>query len=640
MKNQRRPKPVNYTSTKKTYDNNSHSPALANLEWYDKDESILWQHVFGRVRHIKSVQITRRYERFMYQQAYNSRFGPSAMTSLFTPGQRNQTYGAMAISANVIKSCVDTASSRIAKEKPRAFVLPRKGDYKLKRRAKQLTKVLDGTMASSGLYANGEEVFRDGGIYGDGYHYIHMVDGKIKCDVAKCDEVVIDEVDGMYNDPQEVHYTHPEPRRKLLKLYPEKTKEIEEARAAWRGEMSFLGQADLVEVIYSWRKPSAEGSGDGRRTVCVCTATLESEEYTKDFLPIVAWQWTTPTYGPFGDGIAKELFGAQKTITDILRGIVKSIRMFAVPRIWVSKMANVAQQTIGNEIGINEYAGEKPIFDTPPAAPPDIYQFVQWIIDWCYKQIGLSQMSSQSEKPSGLNSGVAMRTYQDVETQRFSIVGQRWERHYMKCARIMLDLLRDYHDNKANKAGKITVHGKGFIESIDWADANLDDDECDLVIYPTNILPETPEGRLQAVQEYVQSGFMDRETAISQLNIPILHDWESRETASSDNIERALSSIIDDGVYVKPSAIANLAQAIKFCQDSLLRADEDGVEPHKQDLLWRFLGDALQQQAAGQSPPVAPGAPSPATPGAVGQAPPPPSAPLAPAGTGPVAAPT
>jgi len=638
MKNQRRPKPVNYTSTKKTYDNNSHSPALANLEWYAKDESILWQHVFGRVRHIKGVQITRRYERFMYQQAYNSRYGPSAMTSLFTPGQRNQTYGAMVISANVIKSCVDTVSARIAKEKPRAFVLPRKGDYRLRKKAQNLTKVLDGAMGSSGLYTNGEDVFRDGGIYGDGYHYIHEVDGVIKCDLAKVDEVVIDEVDGMYNDPQEVHYTHPEPRRKLLKLYPEKTKEIEEARAAWRGEMSFLGQADLVEVIYSWRKPSAEGSGDGRRTVCVCTATLESEEYTKDYLPIVPWQWTVPTYGPFGDGIAKELFGAQKCITDILRGIMKSIRMFAVPRIWVSKMANVAQQTIGNEIGINEYAGEKPIFDTPPAAPPDIYQFVQWIIDWCYKQIGQSQLSSQSEKPAGLNSGVAMRTYQDVETQRFSIVGQRWERHYMRCARIILDMMRDMYKDKKNI--KVNVPGRGFLEQIDWKDASLAEDEYDLAIYPTSILPETPEGRLQAVQEYVQSGFMDRETAISQLNIPILYDWQSRETASSDAINRQLSSIVDDGVYIKPSAIADLKQAVKMCQDVLLRADEDKVEPHKQDLLWRYLGDALQQQAAGQAPPAAaPGAPS-ATPGAVGQAPPPPQAPLAPAGTGPVAAPS
>ncbi len=635
--NQRRPKPVNYTSTKKTYDNNSHSPALANLEWYAKDDSIQWQHVFGRVRHIKNVQITRRYERFMYQQAYNSRFGPSAMTSLFTPGQRNQTYGAMAISANVIKSCTDTATARIAKEKPRAFVLPRKGDYRLKAKAQNLTKVLDGVMGKSGLYANGEDVFRDGCIYGDGYHYIHEVNGEIKCDLAKVDEVVIDEVDGMYNDPQEIHYTHPEPRRKLLKLYPEKAAEIEEARSAWRGEMSFLGQADMVEVIYSWRKPSAEDAGDGRRSVSICTATLENEEYTKDYLPIVPWQWTVPTYGPFGDGIAKELFGAQKTLTDILRGIVKSIRMFAVPRIWVSKQAGVTQQNINNEISVNTYAGEKPVFDTPPAASADIYQFVEWIIDWCYKQIGLSQLSSQSEKPAGLNSGVAMRTYQDVETQRFSIVGQRWERHYMKCARIILDMMRDLYKGKKIS---VNVPGRGFLEKIDWADASLDADEYDIDVWATSILPETPEGRLQAVQEYVQSGFMDRETAISQLNIPILYDWQTRETASSDSIQYQLSSIINKGTYIKPSAVADLAQAIKMAQDALLRCPEDGVEPHKVDLLWRYLGDALQQQAAGQAPPAAaPGAPS-ATPGAVGQAPPPPSAPLAPAGTGPVAAPS
>ena len=641
---------TNYTKTKKSYDTVSHSAALANLEWYSKDESVMWEHVFGRVRHIKNMQITRRYERFLYQQAYNARYGPSAMTSLFTPGSRNQTYGAMAVNCNVIKSCIDTATARIAKEKPRAFVLPRKGDYRLRKKARNLTKILDGSMGASGLYANGEDVFRDGGIYGDGYHYGHIAAGRMKWDVAKVDEVVIDEVDGMYNTPQEVFYTHPEPRHKLLKLYPDKAQEIEEARSAWRGEMSYMGQADMVEVIYAWRMPSSEDSGDGRRAVCICTATLESEEYTKDYLPIVPWQWTPPTYGPFGDGIAKELFGAQKTLTDILRGIVKSIRMFAVPRVWVSKMANVAQQTITNEMGVNTYAGEKPIFDTPPAAAPDIYAFVQWIIDWCYKQIGLSQLSSQSEKPAGLNAAVALRTYQDVETQRFAVVGQRWNRHYMQCARITLDMLRD--EFKGQKSIAIKVPGRGFLETIDWADADLSEDEYDMAIYPTNPLADDPEGRLQSAQEYVQSGFMSKAYALQQLDIPILYDWVSSETSSTEAIAWQISRIIDDGVYTAPSAISDLADARTQCQNALLRGPEDELEPHKMDLLERYLQEVLSLIQAAQPPPAPPQAappggppgpptpPHPGAPAAIGQAPAPPPAPLVPSGSGQVAPPS
>jgi hypothetical protein len=324
--------------------------------------------------------------------------------------------------------------------------------------------------------------------------------------------------------------------------------------------------------------------------------------------------------------------------------------MFAVPRVWVSKMANVAQQTITNEMGVNTYAGEKPIFDTPPAAAPDIYAFVQWIIDWCYKQIGLSQLSSQSEKPAGLNAAVALRTYQDVETQRFAVVGQRWNRHYMQCARITLDMLRDAFQGKKSIAVK--VPGRGFLETIDWADADLSDDEYDMAIYPTNPLADDPEGRLQSAQEYVQSGFMSKAYALQQLDIPILYDWVSSETSSTEAIAWQISRIIDDGVYTAPSAISDLADARTQCQNALLRGPEDELEPHKMDLLERYLQEVLSLIQAAQPPPAPPQAappggppgpptpPHPGAPAAIGQAPAPPPAPLVPSGSGQVAPPS
>jgi hypothetical protein len=638
--------PRTYTTERKLIETTSgRNPAQPNLDWYTKPAKDLYEHVFGRVRQVKNMQVPRRFELYTYQQAYNSRFGPALMGSLFTPAARNPSAGLYGISANVIKSCIDTACARIAKEKPRAFVLPNKGDYRLKKKCRNLTKFLDGAMHHGGVYSGGEEVFRDACIYGTGQLLIETDDGEICAHVVKVDELIIDAVDGMYDDPSEVHWVHPEPRAKLLARYPEFAKEIDQARSSWRGEMAFMGQADMVEVIRSWRKPSTPDAKDGRFAVAICTATLREGPWNKKYLPVVRFHWTPPTYGPFGDGIAKELFGAQRALSDILKGIVKSIRMFAVPRIWVNKLASVATQMVSNEISVNTYAGEKPVFDTPPAASADIYQFVQWIIDWCYKQLGLSQLSAQSEKPAGLNSGVGLRNYQDIETQRFSIVGQRWERFYMQVATIILDMAADLYGEDGGLSVKVA--GRGFIETINWKDARVANDQYDIAIWPTNILPETPEGRFQAVQEFVQSGFMPKDVAISQLNIPILYDWQDQETAARDDVERCLSSILDKGKYIAPDPIGNVDLAVTLTQSEYLRAQDEGVEPFKIDLMLRFLSRALELQQAKNAPPppmTGPGGPPPGAPpgpggGAVGQAPAPPTAPLAQAGSGPVPVP-
>ncbi len=592
------------------------------------------------MRSIKNQQLTRRYELFTYQQAYTSRYGPAQSANLFSPGQRNPSAGLYHISTNVVKSCVDSACARIAKSKPRAFVLPKKGNYRLKRKCRNLTKFLDGAMHSARVYENGEEVFRDACVYGDGSLIVYGEEGRIRSKVVKVDELWIELVDGMKDEPCEMHWTEAVPMKRLFKLYPKAKKEIREARAAWRGDMNYMAQSEMVEVIRSWRLPGTTEDGKGVYSVSICNKTLEKKDWKHDYFPIARFHWSTPTYGPFGDGIAKELFGMQRTILDVLRGVVKSIRMFAVPRVWVNKMANVATQTISNEISVNTYAGEKPVFETPSAAAPDIYQFIQWCIDWCYKQIGLSPLSSQSEKPAGLNSGVAMRTYQDVETQRFSIVGQRWERWYMQVARIIIDLAADlYGENKGKLA--VTVPGRGFIESVDWKDARLGPDDFDVGVWPTSILPETPEGKMQAIEEYIQSGMMPRDLAIGQLDNPVLNDWVRQETAARENIEMCLSRIEEGKKYIPPDAIGDIDLAVHLSQAAYLNAHNEELEQHKIDLLLRWMTRALelqaQKQAAMQPPPAPPG-PGGGSP-VVGRGGKPPVAPMAPQNGAPVTLP-
>lgn len=631
--------PQTYTVTKRTVGQGSAAPVAPDVDWYTKPAEDLYLSVFSRVRHIKNSQVTRRYELFTYQQAYNSRFGPAISGSLYGPSARNPTASSYMVSVNLVQRLVDAAQARIAKSKPRAFVLPNKADYRLKSKCRKATKFLDGGFRASHVYSVGDEVFRDAGIYGTGASVLLEEDDQIRNYQVKADELHIDVVDGMYDDPIEIHWAHAWPRTRVIAKWPDAEKEINDARSCWRGEMGFMGQADMVEVIYSWRL--AQGKQKGIFTICIATKTLQRDDWSKDYIPVFRFHWRPPTYGPFGTGIAKSVFGHQRAVTDIGRGILKSIRNFAVPRIWVSKQAGVATETISNEISVNTYSGEKPAFDTPPAASPDIYQYQQWLIDDSWKQEGLSQMSAQGEKPAGLNAAVALRTMQDIETERFAIVGQRWERdYYMALAVAYLDMACDIYKKKGAKKGaySVKVPGRGFIESIDWAEIDLKADQYDVAVWPTNILPDSPEGRLQTIQEFTASGFMPKDVIISQTDNPIFYDWVAKETAPREQAEACIASILDDGHYIAPDGIGNLDIVLYEAQAAVLMAQkkDSGVEPHKFDLLMRFLNAATTLKAAAMAPPAPPpGAAGPAAGQPAGQPSALPPAPMAQAGAPP-----
>lgn len=630
-------KPRAYTIEKRMYGKaglRSGADSHGAWDWYLRTGKDLYEGVFTRLQEIKQKQIPRRYELYTYQQAYTGRFGPSALGSLYQLTTRNPHAGMYSIVINIIKRIIDAAVARIAKEKPRAFALPRRNDYRLKRKCKNLTKFLDGVMVSAKVYANSEDVFRDACLFGDGTLIPYASNGQIKSAVAKIDELWIDALDGMYDNPTELHWAHPWPRRELLSEFPEWEKEINEARAAWRGELAYMGQADLVECAWSWKLPSAPGKKDGLWTKTICTATLDQGVWERDYLPAARFHWTPPTYGPFGDGIAKEILGHQRAMQDIVRGILKSIRMFAVPRVWVSKMANVASSIISNEIGVNEYSGEKPVFDTPPAASPDIYQFAQWILDDAFKQARMSQLTAQSEKPAGLNAAVALRTYHDIETQGFAVVGQRWERWYLLVARMLVDIAQDIYKDKGKLSVK--VPGRGFIESIDWSDVSLDDDMYDIEVWPTSILPLSVEGQIQTATEFMRSGLMPRNALLQQLRIPMIYEWIDRETAAEDNIDMALSSILADGKYIEPDPVGDAKLALREAQLAKLRAEaDDKLEPAKMELLERFILRATELVNQAEAPAQAPPAPE-APPGRAAG---PPPAPLAPMNGQPIAPP-
>ena len=529
---------------------------------------------------------------------------------------------------NVVKSCVDTATALIAQNRVRVMLLPQKGDYKLERQSKLLQQFLDGGWNYAGVYQKMPITFRAGAIGGTGCFQFVETDGDIKMVFVPADEVFVDDMDGQYGDPRELFRKKTVSVDELCYLYPQYKDKINSLRSTYSSSLVKSGSQDYVTVRYAWHLPTGRNATDGRYCVCIENCTLENVEYKYDYHQIQPIYWTPPDGSFWGVGIPDEIAPIQSQLNEIVKNIGRSLREFAVPRVFVEQNSKVGTQ-LTNDISVNTYSGSAPTFLTPAAFASETFQYVQWLNDLAYKQCGISQLSASSQKPAGLDSAIALRTYKDNETQRFALIGQAYEDKHVMAARMYIDKARECYKSK-----KMKVYGRKFIETIDWNDIDLEDEQYGLQAFPTNILPIQPEGRLATAQEYINSGMMDKVTALEQLRMPIMNDYVDRQTSGLEWIKNAISKILVDGEYVQPNNIVDLQMALQMVNDSLLQADVDDAPQDRILLLTQFQQGIQDEIAKSQAPAQQAPAPGGAPQAAAGQAPPPPPAAFAPQGSG------
>jgi hypothetical protein len=526
---------------------------------------------------------------------------------------RNNNLTTNRLTYNLIKSVISTASSKIAKNKPKPQFLTDKGDWALQDKAKKLTQYVEGVFYDCNLYSTAQKAFVDGCIFGTGGIKFFEKDGRISAEKIFIDEMRVDYVEGMLGKPKQIHQVKYLSRDLLAELYPEYKAQINSATSGL--EAGDESVDDVIKVIESWRlgtykedKDGKTSGTHGKHAISIDNATLFEEDYDKDYFPFVFFRWDNRVSGFFGSGLAEELSGIQLAVNKTLMNIQRAQHLVAVPRIAIEDGSKISPAQINNDIGaIIRYTGTAPRFDTPTAMNPEVYNHLKWLIQSGYELSGVSMLSATSQKPSGLDSGVALREFNDIESERFMLIGMRYEQIFLDAAKVIIDMSRDMYVN--NPKLKVNVSGGDFISTIKWKDVDLKDDQFQMKAFPVSLLPSTPAGKLQKVQEMVQAGFIPQEQAIQLLDFPDISAYESIETANLNLIQKTLTEIIDTGKYIPPEPQMNLEQAITYAHKAYLNGRVTNLPEDILELLLRFIDDAdrlINIQAAPTDTPAAP----------------------------------
>ena len=583
-------------------------PEIDGNRWWLANKKNLYQELFAYVSKLDSRQQYRVADNLTFARLYGNydhvgldAFNYSRAVSTYNVTNR--------VTLNVVQSMVDTVVSKVTKNKPKATFLTSGGDFSLQSKAKKLTKFVEGIFSFTDFYQLAALAFKDSCIFGTGCLKIFVENGEIKAERVFIGEIKIDDIESYYGKPRQVHQEKWLPKDVVKAMFPGFELEID--NASYPDEKTFQNVQgsrlkDMVRVIESWHLPSGPNAKDGKHTICISTATLLDEPYYKDYFPFVFFRWNTRPVGFFGQGLAEQLQGIQLEMNKILRTIQVSMHLVSVPKLLVEASSKIVSSHLNNRIGgVIKYAGTPPQYAPLGGIPGELFSHLDRLFSRAYEIAGVSQLAAQSQKPAGLDSGKALREFNDLETERFMSVAKRYEKCFMDAAEIMIETAKDLYELKGDY--KVKAKDGIFIDTISWKDVNMDADKYMMQIFPTSALSSTPAARLADVQDLLAAGFIDKEDALKLLDFPDLEAAMNLLNADSNNLERLIETMMDEGKYFPPEPYQNLENAVRKVQQAYLLYRMQGAPEDRLELLRQFMEDCqnlIEKAAQPEGPPM------------------------------------
>lgn len=515
------------------------------------------------------------------------------------PNQPNYTWQDGSLRFNLVQSVVDTLANKISKNSPRPTFLTDNGDWGMRQKAIKREKFVFGQFMKSKIYDQTKAALYDCLIYGDGFVKVYSEHKDLKISRVNRLELFVDEMESINGSPRSMYQVCYADKAGLQAMYPDKAKQIDAQNSVLPPfYMSAPNYQTVVQVVEYWKLPTKDSKGKligGEHHLLVGDVSLVSEEYEREKFPFAKIGFIPNVVGYWSKGVAETILDDQVELNRSLRTMSASFRLAAIPTVIYDVASGIIKGQFSNDVGrmisYDGRTGQAPQFFTPVAVNSDLMNHVNQTIERAYGKVGLSQLTAQSMKPAGLNSGKALREYNDLETERFAALAKSWENLHMQLAELCLLEGKDITE-KYGKYAVLAPDKKGC-SLINFKDIDMDDDTYYIQVYPSSMLPKTPSGRLEYVQELIGSGMVDPQTGLSLLEFPDIEKYARLETAPKEDILATIDYMLDSDEYLPPETFQDLQYGIKMMNSAYLRYKHEGCPEEKLDLLIRWINDAM-----------------------------------------------
>ncbi len=612
-------------------DTTSNEPKRALLWWEKEDDmdiadsiqstiSFITEHQPGRINQLTAS--TRLYS----NSNVNGFYGGSFRSSL---GQAsNSSPGSGRISFNLCSAITDTLTAKMAKNEVLPTFITSGGIWGMQKQAEQLSKFVEGCFYANDTHKKSILAFRDACVWGTGIIHIFNQNNQVALERVFPHEIIIDEVEALNSSPQQMHRVKIVDRGILMAMFkddPEAVEAIRNTAAASGLDMGAIGAtaADLVAITESWHLATSEDAENGLHVICLSDAVLFKEVYTKTYFPFAFINYSKRLIGFWGQGAVERVQNLQAEINKLMILIQKAMWMGGGFKILLENGSKVVKQHLDNEIGtIITYSNTPPQYISPPMIQSEIYPYIDALIAKGFQQEGVSQLAASSLKPLGVDSGKALRTFDEIAEDRQMFLSQDFEEFELEIARQMIEMVKEIHEETGEY--KVTYPGTLSFETINWSDIHLKKDEYVMKAFPTSALPTEPGAKFATIQEFMQAGLISPRTGRKLFAMPDIEMNDKLANAAENLICKIIEDMLEEGTYRAPEPFYDLALAKQLALEYYNYADLNNCPEEKLELLRQWMDQIDDLTGLNAPPPAlgAPGGPMPTAPQAAPTAPP------------------
>ncbi len=525
------------------------------------------------------------------------------------------------MSLNLVASCIDTLTAKSAKTRPLPSFLTEGGSYPQQRAAKRCDKFALGLFNETDVHRKGVESFVDALIFDIGALkvYVDPDTKRLRADRVFPGEIFVDDTDGVYREPRQLMQRKLVDREVLQAQYGKRP----EVRAAIASAMPPAdayeeGFGDSIEVWEAWHLPSSKKAKDGLHCIAIEGCELFCETWKLDSFPFVFIRFSNRVLGFWGQGLAERLSGIQVEINRLLRSISEQLRRRGRGRMY-APLGSINPSHITNAgPDIVFYKGSTPPTpDNTNVVAREEFEQLDRLWQKGYQEAGISELSAGAKKPSGLDAAVALREFNDIETERFSMLGKAWESFFMDFTRLCLDMLHE----EGLGAYKVKSPTRRSFDELTFSDLEYEADKFIIQMYPVSSLPHGTSAKYQRIKEMLADGFIDMMTAKRLMDFPDIDAENNLAAAAADDVDATISAIIDETPprFIPPTEVTDLTLMAERSTAAFLRAKhQEDFEPERLDMLMRLMDQTKALLQASMTPSPMPGATSGAMPGAPG----------------------
>lgn len=426
-----------------------------------------------------------------------------------------------AIQENVIASCIETLCSKIASQKVRPFFNTVNGTFKEMQIAKQAQVFFDMLYEENNVNKIITDAFRNACVFDKGI-------------IKISDDGITNRLPwNVFFDPREVTYNQITYVAEKLPKTPGRILELKYGIKADRNlDYTVYEYYDVMEHI---------------KAVYVQELNkVVTHEYKPNIIPYLEIHYTNPVKGDTSQSVVDQLYGIQTQIDELLAVMKDSIAVNPGMTLLVPRSSNIKTNMLSNRTGqIIQYdpiPGQttSPVtYATNDIISPQFVQLLDKLKNDAYEIVGISQLSATSQKPAGLNSGIALNTMEDIESSRFETQLNSVVRLYVDVAKACLDIFPPDIDILPDDLNRANIKWKDIVEARN---------NMKIQFSAAESLSKDPSEKLKQLVALSQAGVIPQSHIATLMELPDLQSGYNLANNAFNSVYTFIDNVLVSGI--------------------------------------------------------------------------------------------